>query len=224
MIEYHKVVKVATLGNQYRNLILKELGWRSDYKDNGYVQGTLTDKNFKKAFEIAKKKQARIFFAHDYNPSYMMEEILEEFEIVICPVHSLECIQQYKKDYKWFGYETRNNTRTYTFEHFKRATTNHKRWSMGWRSLKDKTITHMHGFDTTMASSLSRYGKAIIIAQSDKGLITAKELVIKNQRKTEELIVFSIVNIDFYLRTLWHQSLTKKDMSMKSFYPILQKE
>ena len=205
---YEDVIKVCNVGGKKETytVIANSIGWRVDYQDNGFCQGELTDIGFEKAIKRGIRNKTNIFFAHDYKPLYKLDVLQKHFDIVICPVHNIQNVEQIKSEFEWFGYVTRTkgiNRRKYSFKSFKDLTHNKKRWSMGWRSLEDLTIVEMDGFDTTIPSSKSRFGQIVF----PNGIIyptTKKQAREMRFKKTcREMIISSFFNINLYLRKLF---------------------
>lgn len=215
--EYDKVIKsIAQESNSRRVPILESINWLFDnhLQDNGYCQepyGKITEENWQEALAKAEKKQTKIFFANDTEPLKDYDRI-KKFEIVICPVHELKTIDEYSDYFEWFGFCTRKNDRHYTLSSFLKATENKKRWSMGWRSINDHSIICFDGFDTTLPSSMSRFGKVIM---PNGSLMDNKKRI-----KTAEIIIANIINLDYFARSLWLKYTTKEyQLCLRSWIP-----
>ena len=218
---YDQVIKVIPQESNSRRIpLLKSINWLYDQhiQDNGFCQeplGEITEENWQKSIEKAKQKKAWIFFAHDFEPlkSY---EIIKDFEILICPVHSIETIRKYYEYFDWFGFDPRQE-RSYTINDFMKITEQKKRWSMGWRNVNDHSIVCFDGFDTTIPTTLSRFGKVLMpngILMDNKKRIT-----------TNEIILINMINLDYFARSLWLKySTNENQLCLRSWFPNFAKE
>ena len=202
-LNYNKVIKVYP---QENNLLLinlmQELEWETpkEFCDNFYIQepkNKISEINWYNALRIALGTKTKIFFAHDFEPTKDLNLLKQYIPIIICPVHNLEDIDNYKKDFEWFGFETRTKTRTYSIKDFIEATKNRKRWSMGYRNTNDKNIILFDGLDTTIPSKIMSFGKII---NPDGSLYHYHR---KNKSSSSFKKITSLLNLDFYLKELW---------------------
>ena len=231
LLPYEQVIKgFAQENTKIRVDLLEKFGWLSgkDIEDNGYCKqpyGEITEDNWRKSIERGQQKQVKVFFAHDFNPlkDYLA---IKKFPILICPIHKLIDIDIYWSYFEWFGYDPREEFRDYTIGQFLEKTKEKKRWYMGYLNCCDDSIVCFNGFDTTLMSERTRYGKVISPNGTEINLNKHnKELPQEMRISTGEMILANICNLHLFLKNKWLKySIGGCKINLSSFYPNFSKK